>query len=99
MAFTAVYFFQDSALQARIEFEAERQNLNFAKYVAELVSKYVEQKWHAKLTPKNSRQFYFTCQEYAEKAKMPVAGFIEDACREMMGGEKQKLGVFELPKG
>ena len=99
MAFTSVYFFQDSKLQANIEFEADRQNLNFAKYVAELVAKYVEQKWKAKVYAKNSRQFYFICQEYANKADVPVAKFIEDACSEMIGGEKAKLKFFELPKG
>ena len=96
MAFTAVYFFQDSTLQARIEFEADRQNLNFAKYVAELVAKYVEQKWKANINAKNSRQFYFVCQEYAGKASVPVARFIENACKEMMEGEKPPWYV--LPK-
>lgn len=42
MAFTAIYFFRDSGLQARIAFEAERQNLNFAKYVSKLVCDAIE---------------------------------------------------------
>jgi len=96
MAFTAVYFFQDSVLQAQIEFESDRQNLNFAKYVAEVVAKYIEQKWKAKSNPKNSRQFYFMCQEYASKANVPVAKFIEDACKEMMSGEKPPW--YALPR-
>ena len=96
MAFTAVYFFQDAGLQARIEFESDRQHLNFAKYVAELVAQYIEQKWKANSNPKSSRQFYFMCQEYASKAGVPVAKFIEDACREMMSGEKSPW--YALPR-
>ncbi len=99
MAFTAVYFFQDSTLQARIEFESSRAKSNFAKYVADLVCKFINQKWSVELKPKNSRDFYFICQEYAQKEGLSVSGFMEKACGRMLMVEAKGESVFKKISG
>ena len=104
MAFTAVYFFQDSQLQANIEFEADRRNLSFAKLVSDLVCEFVKQKWSSELNmksgvqfrePKNSRQFYFMCQEYAIREGLSIAVFIERACKRVLFATQKGEGWWK----
>ena len=91
-----IIFFNDYSLFAQCEVEAKKADVKINLFIVGIVEEILERKYCIKKDHKKSIDFWISCQQAAQTANMPIAGFIEDACREYFKApEPQKVSIFQ----